>query len=100
MHQHFLLVGELLAVGLHREAEHHQRDLLERRDGAPLVGERRRRRRRPATAAPSSSSCSALAAGMSGKLALHARGATSMPGISSRLISLVPSKMRLTRASR
>ena len=47
----------------------------------------------------SSSSCSFLAAGMSGKEPLTARRA-SMPGISSRLISLVPSKMRFTMASR
>ena len=52
VHQHFLLVGELLSVGLHRQAEHHQRRLLERVDGAPLLGQRRvvaleRQRRRP-----------------------------------------------------
>ena len=39
--QDFLLVGELLAVGLHRRAEHHQRDLLHRGHGAALGVERR-----------------------------------------------------------
>ena len=99
MHHHFLLVGETLAIGLHRQAKHHQRGFLERRDRAPLGGERRvvdrhgwrraeqlvlqrlggrdDRQRRPSIARRAS-----------------------MPGISSRLISLVPSKIRLTRASR
>ena len=47
----------------------------------------------------SSSSCSFFAAAMSGSWPLSARR-ISMPGISRRLISLVPSKMRFTRASR
>ena len=41
MHQHFLLIGQLLSVGLQRDAEHHQRRLLERLDRAALVAERR-----------------------------------------------------------
>ena len=45
------------------------------------------------------SSCSFFAAGMSGRSPFRARR-ISMPGISRRLISLVPSKIRLTRASR
>ena len=51
VHQHFLLVGELGAEGLHREAEHHQRRFLERLGRAllvrehALVGHRRHRRR-------------------------------------------------------
>ena len=45
------------------------------------------------------SSCSALAAAISGSSPFSAFF-ISMPGINRRLISLVPSKMRLTRASR
>ncbi len=45
------------------------------------------------------SSCSALAAGMRASSPLSAFF-ISMPGMRSRLISLVPSKIRLTRASR
>src|SRR3954465_8023622 len=45
------------------------------------------------------SSCSRLAAEIIGSVPLTARFA-SMPGISRRLISLVPSKIRFTRASR
>ena len=36
--EHFLLVGELLSVRLHGEAEHHQRGFLERVHGPSLVG--------------------------------------------------------------
>ena len=45
------------------------------------------------------SSISRLAAGISASSPLSARF-INMPGINSRLISLVPSKMRFTRASR
>ena len=47
----------------------------------------------------SNSSCSFFAAGIRGSAPLTAR-LTSMPGMSSRLISFVPSKMRFTRESR
>jgi len=47
VHQHFLLVGELRAVGLHRHAEDHQRRFLEGVDRAPLVGEHAVIRRSP-----------------------------------------------------
>src|SRR5204862_192707 len=51
VHQHFLLIRELLPVGLHRRAEHHQRRLLVTLDGAALLTERRivgrSHRRRP-----------------------------------------------------
>ena len=39
-HQHFLLIAQLLAVGLHREAERHQPHLLERVDCGALFRHR------------------------------------------------------------
>ena len=41
MHEDFLFVSELVAVGLHREAEHHEGRLLERLNRRALRGQRR-----------------------------------------------------------
>ena len=82
--------NELLArVRLHLENARARRQLEEQS----------RRLQEASVEAESTSSCSARAAATSGSSPFSPRR-TSMPGISMRLISLVPSKMRFTRASR